>query len=208
MQPMLVLASASPRRRELIAQLGLNSHCLSADVDETPATGESPNRHVLRLAMAKAQAVAERLEQADAPSNQKQSRLILAADTLVMIDDDILGKPVDAADAARMIQRLSGRWHEVITGVALLGCQRQSVTVMTRVLFRTIEPWEAAAYWASGEPSDKAGGYGIQGRGALFVERIDGSYSNVVGLPLFETGSLLAAEGLTPWGPRLQEASP
>ncbi|WPL18122.1 Septum formation protein Maf [Thiorhodovibrio winogradskyi] len=209
MQPLLVLASASPRRRELIAQLGLTAQCLSADVDETPVMGESPIDTARRLAMAKAQAVSERLEQEDAsPAMLKQTRLVLAADTLVTADDEILGKPADVTDAARMLQRLSGRWHQVITAVALFGRQRQSIAAITRVKFRAIEPWEARVYWATGEPRDKAGGYAIQGRGALFVERIEGSYSNVVGLPLFETGRLLTTEGLPPWGPDSQEASP
>lgn len=125
--------------------------------------------------------------------------MILAADTVVTVDGAILGKPGDAAEAADMLARLSGRWHQVITGVALLGGAQRRIGVVTQVRFRAIGPEEARAYWASGEPRDKAGGYGIQGLGALFVERIEGSYSNVVGLPLFETGALLAREGLTPW---------
>ncbi|MBK1648374.1 septum formation protein Maf [Rhabdochromatium marinum] len=188
----MVLASASPRRRALLAQLGLDCQLCSADIDERPLAGETPLEHVQRLALAKAQAVQARMA-AHPPS------LILAADTLVTVDDDPLGKPADAQQAAQMLRRLSGRWHQVITGVALLESEPQTVTVSTEVLFRPLEPHEISAYWASGEPQDKAGGYGIQGLGALFVERIEGSYSNVVGLPLFETGRLLARAGLTPW---------
>ncbi|MBK5969892.1 MULTISPECIES: Maf family protein [Thiorhodovibrio] len=197
--PKLVLASASPRRRELIAQLGLDCEWMSADVDETPHDGEMPDQYALRLAVTKAKAVHERLEEEADSETSGRPRLILAADTVVTVDSVILGKPADAVDAARMLEQLCGRWHLVITGVALLGRELQAMAVETRVLFRDLEPSEARTYWSTGEPRDKAGGYGIQGIGALFVERIEGSYSNVVGLPLFETGKFLANEGLTPW---------
>lgn len=190
--PVLMLASASPRRRELLAQLGLACQMQPAEINEDSRPGEAPHDLVRRLARTKAEAVRAAL--AATPR-----ALILAADTLVQLDDEILGKPADASEGARMLARLAGRWHQVITAVALLGRRTQVQVVTTQVRFRTITPEEAGAYWATGEPWDKAGGYGIQGRGALFVERIEGSYSNVVGLPLFETGQLLATEGVTPW---------
>jgi septum formation protein len=188
----LILASASPRRRELLAQLGFDCQVRPADIDEESQPGETPPALIQRLARAKAEAVRAMLD-------AEAQALILAADTLVLCDQNILGKPANAAAGARMLARLAGRWHQVLTAVTLLGRRARTQMVSTRVLFRTITPAEAAAYWATGEPGDKAGGYGIQGRGAVFVERIEGSYSNVVGLPLFETGQLLTAEGLTPW---------
>ncbi len=206
--PILILASASPRRRELLTQLGLSCQCLSVQLDESPRAGEAPADQVARLALAKALAARERLQQDQTPKQPPAHQLILAADTLVTVDNAPLGKPADAADAARMLARLAGRWHQVITSVTLLGRRRQSQTVTTQVLFRLIEAAEARAYWNTGEPRDKAGGYGIQGLGALFVERIEGSYSNVVGLPLFETGRLLAHEGLSPLSATLLERRP
>ena len=120
----------------------------------------------------------------------------MGADTAVVCDDRILGKPTDADDALAMLRLLSGREHRVVTGIALLGAHEQTAVSDTGVAFRVIEPAEAAAYWASGEPHDKAGAYGIQGQGAVFVSHISGSYSGVVGLPLFETAELLAREGV------------
>lgn len=203
MPPHLILASASPRRRALLAQIGIDCQCLGADIDERPLPGETPAAQVERLALAKARAAQARLASEPGIPNPEQRpdqrRLILAADTLVTIDEEPLGKPADAAEGARMLARLAGRWHQVITAVALLGDQYQATTVATQVRLRAIDPAEAHAYWATGEPHDKAGGYAIQGLGALFVARIDGSYSNVVGLPLLETADLLAREGLTPW---------
>jgi septum formation protein len=185
----LILASKSPRRLELLAQIGLYPDVMSADVDETPRPGEAPSGFVLRIALDKAQAARARLAHAD-------DRAILAADTAVICDDRILGKPQDAADAASMLTLLAGREHLVLTGVALLGSAEQTVLSSTRVRFRDISAAEAAAYWASGEPRDKAGGYAIQGLGAVFVAGLEGSWSSVVGLPLYETAQLLAAEGI------------
>jgi septum formation protein len=185
----LILASRSPRRLELLAQIGLHPEVVGADVDESPRTGEAPADFVLRIARDKARAVRERLAPVDA-------RVILAADTAVICDDRILGKPQDAADAAAMLALLAGREHLVLTGVALLGTAEHRVLTDTRVRFRDISAAEAAAYWASGEPRDKAGGYAIQGLGAVFVAGIEGSWSGVVGLPLYETAQLLAAEGI------------
>jgi septum formation protein len=185
----LYLASRSPRRLELLGQLGLRPAVVAADVDETPAPGERPKDYVQRIALAKARAGAAAL---DEPS----ARPVLAADTAVVVDERILGKPAGADEALAMLGLLSGRGHEVLTAVAVIGRREQVCLSISRVRFRDIPPAEAAAYWASGEPRDKAGAYAIQGRGALFVAELRGSYSGVVGLPLFETAELLAAEGV------------
>lgn len=187
--PRLVLASKSPRRLDLIRQIGLTAEVRSADVDEAPLPGEAPAGYVLRIALAKARAVRA------AVGTGAVAQPVLAADTAVICDDRILGKPADAAEAAQMLALLSGRAHLVLTGVALLGAAEHTAVSGTRVWFREVSPAEAAAYWASGEPQDKAGGYAVQGLGAVFVERLEGSWSGVVGLPLFETARLLAAEG-------------
>jgi septum formation protein len=186
-QILFYLASRSPRRRELLAQLGLRPAVISADVDETPRADEDPQQFVARVALAKAKAGRQ-----TAPLPLP----VLGADTAVVCDGRILGKPANADDALAMLRLLSGREHQVLTGVALLGARQQTAVSDTRVRFRPIGAEEAAAYWASGEPRDKAGAYAIQGLGALFVERINGSYSGVVGLPLFETARLLAQEGI------------
>lgn len=196
--PALILASKSPRRLELLAQLGLHPRVLSADVDETPRAAESPADYVLRIALAKARAI----RACDAVG------LVLAADTAVICDDQILGKPRDAADAARMLALLSGREHRVLSGVALLGRRERTVLSETRVRFRAIGAAEAAAYWATGEPCDKAGGYAVQGLGAVFVAELQGSWSGVVGLPLYETSRLLAAEGILRFEPTPNRRTP
>jgi septum formation protein len=187
-QILVYLASRSPRRRELLLQLGLTHACIPVDVDETPLAGEEPRAYVQRMAQSKARA--GRLAVSAA-------RPVIGADTAVVCEGRILGKPADADDALAMLRLLSGREHRVLTGVTVIGAREQSAISETLVHFRHIGPAEAAAYWAGGEPRDKAGAYAIQGRGALFVERIDGSYSGVVGLPLFETAALLACEGVT-----------
>jgi len=185
--PALFLASTSPRRRELLQQLGLTFSVLRVDVDESAKVGERPTEYVLRLAR----------EKALAGLAQITAGVIVAADTSVVIDDDVLGKPASEAEAVAMWQRLSGRTHQVLTGVAVGDASHiESIVVSTRVHFRVITPSEMHAYWQSGEPSDKAGGYAIQGRGAVFVDAIEGSYSNVVGLPLTETAVLLAHFGI------------
>jgi septum formation protein len=190
----LILASKSPRRRDLLAQIGLRVAVRSVDVDETPRPAEPPTEYVLRVALAKGRAVrAAALQEGDA-------RPVLAADTAVICDDRIFGKPTDAADAARMLLLLSDRMHLVFSGVALLGSREQTVVSATRVRFRRIDPAEADAYWATGEPRDKAGGYAVQGLGAIFVAGIEGSWSGVVGLPLYETAALLAMEGIAVLG--------
>lgn len=184
----LYLASRSPRRRELLAQLGLRHALVSADTDETPRAGECPKEYVLRIARAKALA-----GRACAPG---PALPVLGADTAVVVDDRILGKPAGEAQALDMLALLSGREHRVLTAVAVLGEGQQTALSETLVRLRAIAPAEALAYWRSGEPRDKAGAYAIQGLGALFVEHLSGSYSGVVGLPLYETARLLRAEGI------------
>jgi len=189
MKTALYLASASPRRRQLLEQLGLRFEVAVADVDETPLPGEAPADYVLRLARAKAEAVARRLGSPAAP--------VLAADTAVVLETAILGKPRDREDGLAMLARLSGRRHQVLSAVALWQAGRLETTLSrSEVRFRGISAQEARSYWESGEPADKAGGYAIQGLGALFVEHLEGSYSGVMGLPLFETAELLQKAGV------------
>ncbi|WP_018138173.1 MULTISPECIES: nucleoside triphosphate pyrophosphatase [unclassified Thioalkalivibrio] len=182
----LLLASASPRRRELLEQVQLVFEVAPMDVDETPLPGESPEALVERLAIAKAEVALER---------GIPGQWVLAADTVVALGDEALGKPVDFADAESMLQRLSGGEHRVVSGMALCrpGESMRACTVTTRVRMRPLTPSDIERYWATGEPRGKAGAYAIQGRGAAFVEWIAGSYTNVVGLPLFELEQWLAA---------------
>lgn len=184
----LVLASGSPRRLHLLASLGLQCEVSPVDVDETPRAGEPPAEYACRLAAEKAAA---------AVCRHPPGRLVLAADTVVALGGDILGKPADAADAACMLRRLSGRSHDVHTAVA---ASRDGVTALrlssSEVTFRDLLPHEIEAYVATGEPLDKAGAYGVQGLAAIFVTRLCGSYSGVVGLPLCETADLLGAHGI------------
>ena len=185
--PLLTLASESPRRRELLGQIGVAHVVSAADIDETVRPGEAPAEYVVRMACAKAGAVRERGTQLP----------VLAADTIVVIDGLILGKPRDRADCLAMLGRLSGRTHQVLTAVALATAGGVAFRVSaSEVRLRAVTPAECAAYWESGEPRDKAGGYAIQGRGALFIEHLSGSFSGVMGLPLYETGQLLAAAGV------------
>ncbi|AHF02982.1 septum formation protein Maf [Marichromatium purpuratum 984] len=188
--PRLHLASRSPRRAELLEQIGVRFTRLDAEVDETVRPGEAPGDYVRRVTGDKGRAGWARVAaRADA--------LVLAADTAVVVDACILGKPRDRADALEMMERLSGREHRVLTAVALVGAAGESLRLSeTRVRFRRVAPAEAARYWATGEPRDKAGGYAIQGLGAVFVAAIAGSYSGVMGLPLFETATLLAEAGI------------
>lgn len=189
----VVLASASPRRQALLQQIGIACQQQAMDVDERQLSGEDPVAYVQRLARMKAEACWQR----DAGM---QSAVIVAADTVVVVDGRVLGKPVDRADGLRMLASLSGRRHTVSTGVAVLSAQGMSLAcVSTRVTMAAINEREAEAYWATGEPADKAGAYGIQGLGAVFVQGIEGSYSAVVGLPLMETAALLAQHGVPLW---------
>jgi len=188
----LILASASPRRRELLEQMGLRFRVQPVDLEETPREGEAPDLYVLRMAREKALACQRLAANADA--------LVLGADTSVVLDGAIMGKPCDREDARAMLQRLSGHVHEVMSGVALAGptAVRERV-VTTRVVFRRLADEEIEAYLNSGEPFDKAGGYGIQGRGGIFVTFLSGSYSAVVGLPLDATADLLAQAEQPVW---------
>lgn len=183
LQP-FILASASPRRRELLAQIGLRFTVVVADIDETPLPGEVHTSYTLRLAEAKARAVLALHPDAT----------VVGADTTVSVGAELLGKPRDAADAARMLRLLSGRAHEVTTAVAVL-THNQTLTAAetTQVFFTAMREDDIAAYVATGEPMDKAGAYAIQGRAAQWIPRIEGDYSNVVGLPLARLAGLLAA---------------
>ncbi len=188
-KPLIYLASASPRRSALLSQVGVAHAVQPVDIDEGVRPGESPDAYVCRLAAEKAATLWERL----AP----QQRLpVLAADTSVAVDDEILGKPTDENDEIRMLRRLSGRAHRVYTAIALKhahGCPAK--LNVSEVLFRTLTDAEIRDYWRTGEPADKAGGYAVQGLAALFIERISGSFSGIMGLPLFETGELLRTIG-------------
>jgi len=188
-RPQLYLASKSPRRRELLAQIGVSYGIIAAELDEAPLPGEAPEDYAQRVALDKARAGRALLAVLDPVP-------VLGADTLVTIDGRILGKPRDADEALTMLRLLSGRTHRVLSAVALIGAEERQVLSTSEVSFRPISDQEARAYWASGEPLDKAGGYAIQGSGAVFARELRGSYSGVMGLPLFETARLLAAEGI------------
>lgn len=178
---MLVLASASPRRSELLKQIGLEFRVHPAHIPEDPLPGEAPATYVARLAREKAEAVFAEL----AASEPAGSLTVLGADTTVTLDNHILGKPEDKADAARILALLSGRTHFVLTGIALVTAHRRIVqTESTAVRFSPLSPAEIDAYIATGEPMDKAGAYAIQGRAARWIPRVEGCYFNVVGLPL------------------------
>ena len=187
----LYLASGSPRRRELLTQIGVPFIVINAPVDESPLPSESAPAYVERLARAKA---AAGLARVDGPA------VVLGADTAVVLDGRILGKPENREDALAMLADLSGREHQVLTAVALDDGQRvHSFCVTSTVRFRAISTDEAQRYWASGEPADKAGGYAVQGLGAVFVTGLSGSYSAVVGLPLSETAELLEQFAIPCW---------
>jgi septum formation protein len=186
--PTIILASASPRRGELLASAGIVVEAVSSRIPEDFLPGETAQDHVRRLAEAKARAVAER----------REDRFFIGADTVVVCGDEVMGKPRDRRDAERMLRKLSGRPHEVITGYAVYDAIEDRVRVgaaTTRVYFKALEAAEIAAYVASGCPLDKAGAYGIQGRAAYMIARIEGSYTNVVGLPLCETVDALVHMG-------------
>ncbi len=183
----ILLASASPRRRELLEQIGVHYATVTHSADESLRSRESPSTYVQRVARAKATSVAGRYP----------GRTVLGADTAVVSDDRILGKPENREHAYEMLASLSGRSHQVCSAVVLCrGRECRTALSVSRVRFRVIEAQEMAAYWASGEPVDKAGGYAIQGLGAIFVRDIEGSYSGIMGLPLFETARLLSAFGV------------
>ena len=188
LEPRLLLASHSPRRASLLQHTGLDFEVQPADIDETPQKDEDAIHYVERLARAKAQ------------SQWRSGFAHLGADTIVVLDGELLGKPRDEQHAMQMLMRLSGRSHQVATGVAVFdGEQVLSDVVMTTVTFRSIDSQEAKSYWATGEPADKAGAYALQGIGGVFVTTIAGSYSNVIGLPMAETEQLLASIGVNTW---------
>lgn len=186
--PCIYLASRSPRRRELLAQIGVDHAPLDVEVDESWDGEEPPRVHVMRLALEKA-----RRGRAEAATSRPLP--VLAADTAVVLDDEILGKAEQIHEAAAMLKRLSGRSHWVYSGVALIDLrgEERSIVNMSRVVFRALSAEEIRAYCGTGEPLGKAGGYAIQGRAAAFIERLEGSYSGVMGLPLCETAALLHA---------------
>lgn len=189
--PALRLASASPRRRQLLELIGVPHVVTPADIDETPRPGERPDHYVMRLACEKAKAVWDGRK--DLP--------VLGADTTVVVDEHILGKPESEADAVSMLTKLSGRVHVVHTGMALrMPDGREFMGISsTQVQFAHLAEAQLRAYWASGEPQGKAGAYAIQGLGAVFVSNISGSYTGVMGLPLYETAEMLRAAGIAVW---------
>jgi septum formation protein len=189
---MLHLASQSPRRRQLLEQIGVEFAVLDVDVVEQRAPDEAPQEYVSRVARDKARAGLIRLGHAD-------DVVVLGADTEVVLDDEVFGKPQDADAAAAMLRRLSGRTHAVISAVWLVGTAREQCEVcVSQVRFATLDESAIAAYVATGEPFGKAGAYAIQGRGAMLVEHLQGSYSGVMGLPVFETARLLRDFGIAP----------
>jgi septum formation protein len=190
--PVVILASASPRRQELLRQIGVSFQTVEPDVDETPGHNESADAFVLRLALEKARVGLRMVRERDL-----NGAPVLGADTCIVFDGEILGKPDDREHGIAMLTRLAGRSHEVLTGVALVDDGReQQVISRSRVTFAHLSPDEIAAYWDTGEPADKAGAYAVQGRAATFIERIEGSYSGIVGLPLFEVAHMLKNLGM------------
>ena len=188
----LCLASASPRRRHLLDQIGVPHVVLATDTDESRAAGESPADYVRRVAADKAHAALAQ--------GAHGARAVLAADTAVVLDGTIFGKPASVEECVAMLGALGGRTHEVLTAVALAwDGQLQGELSVSRVALRRIDERECREYWSTGEPRDKAGGYAVQGLAAVFIEHIEGSYSGVMGLPLFETARLLARAGVPHW---------
>jgi len=188
--PAVCLASMSPRRRALLAQIGV-PHLVSAPhIDEAVQPGEPAADYVVRMARSKALAV----------QGTSAGLPVLAADTIVVVDERILGKPAGAAEGLAMLEQLSGRSHAVLTAVALASATALTFRLSaSEVRFRRLSRAECRSYWESGEPHDKAGGYAVQGRGAVFIEYLAGSYSGVMGLPLYETAELLRAAGVPYW---------
>ena len=187
MSVQIILASASPRRKELLDQIKVSYEVYPVDLDETPLSNESPRDYVLRLAAEKSAACLAQL---------KPHIPVLAADTAVILENMILGKPKDQADALAMLTLLSGKTHQVYSAISLRGREHSQAISITEVTFRRLTKREILDYWRSGEPVDKAGSYAIQGMAGAFVESIKGSFSGVVGLPLFETAKLLSEQGI------------
>ena len=198
----LWLASASPRRVELLRQLGVAYRQRVAEIDETPNLGEIPIDYVQRMARGKAQALWQLLEHEGLGGNECW---VLGADTTVHRHGHIFGKPLDERDAIRMLRALSGGTHQVLSAIALVSHNKSQLRVsVSEVRFKSLAPTEIEAYWRTGEPRGKAGAYAIQGLGAAFIEHLSGSYSGVMGLPLFETAEVLQAAGSAVW----QESQP
>lgn len=194
----LILGSTSPRRASLLSQLDIPFDIMAPDVDETQHEGENPERYVSRMSNTKYERIIRDLSLQVKGSQVKDSEcLVITADTVVVLGGNVLGKPADEAEGSEMLHRLSGKQHRVLTSVSLgpWGCENEQFVIETIVRFRTLI--ECNAYWHTGEPQDKAGGYGIQGVGAIFIESIQGSYTNVVGLPLTETAEALRRYGIS-----------
>lgn len=188
----LYLASGSPRRKELLAQTGVIFERIAAPIDETPLSNENPRDYVIRMAVEKAESGWRHLEEMGLALKP-----VLASDTSVVLGDEILGKPLDEADAAAMLRKLSDQKHEVLTSLALRDVNGVETRLsVSRVTFAELSDAQIATYVASGEPMDKAGAYGIQGLGGVFVAHLDGSFTGVMGLPLHDTAALLAKHGL------------
>lgn len=194
-EPSIYLASQSPRRRELLQQIGVSHQVIAANVIEVPRTLESPSDYVQRLAREKAEAGFRALREQHLPLKP-----VLGADTIVALGNEIMEKPQDADHAAAMLRKLSGTEHTVMTAVAMIMKEKCSLKLsVTEVVFRPLSEDEIAAYWTTGEPRDKAGGYAIQGLGAVFVQQIRGSYTGVVGLPIEQTVALLHEFAVPYW---------
>ncbi len=185
-EPLIYLASTSPRRRALLEQIAVSYRTLNVDVDEQMHPHEAPEVYVLRVALEKARAGWRMLD-------ARVRRPVLGADTVVVVDGLVLGKPRDREHGLDMLTRLSGRSHHVLTGIALVGDEEREMSRLSvsTVTFRRMSEAECATYWATGEPVDKAGAYAVQGRAAVFISRLEGSFSGVMGLPLYETAELL-----------------
>ena len=187
MQPQIILASASPRRSELLKQIGISHRIMAVDIDETPFANESPLAYVERVAAEKS-AACQGLLNDNLP--------VLSADTSVICDGEIMGKPIDLEHAISMLSSLSGRSHQVYSAVSLRGDNHWQALSISEVKFKPLSNQEIVAYWQTGEPCDKAGAYAIQGLASTFIESITGSFSGVMGLPLYETAQLLAKQGI------------
>lgn len=185
--PSLILASASPRRSELLKQIGLTHSIQIADIDETPFANETPTDYVIRVAHEKSLAVQQQCA---------KDSVILAADTSVVLDSTIMGKPENLEHAIEMLSRLSANTHQVYSAVSVRGQKTQQILSVSDVTFRAISEQEIIQYWHTGEPADKAGGYAVQGLASIFIQSIQGSFSGIMGLPLFETAHILANEGI------------
>ncbi len=189
-QLLVILASASPRRAELLTQMGVSFEQRPADVDESRLDGESPELYVQRLARSKANTALAKCNDC----------VVIGSDTVVVLGNDVLGKPKDELDHARMFAQLSGRTHHVLTAVTVASRTRSDHAISrSEVTFTHVSAADTAQYWRTGEPGDKAGGYAVQGLAAMFIERLSGSYSGVMGLPIRETATLLARFDVIPW---------